>query len=182
MEAETNGGCFRRRHLNAYSRIKIYEFILWFQGYLFKKFELTIFQQCGVFHCRVYWEITNDWQWKLTNGGVITNDGYPECIIFVPCTVYHAHGRNNALQTMFSLKKNTFYILRQALTHWGRMTHIGLSKLTIIGLNNGLSAGRRQAIIWTNAGIFFVGPLRIDLNEILIEIYIFSFRKTYSNM
>ena len=30
------------------------------------------------------------------------------------------------------------------LTHWGRMTH-----LTIIGPVNGLSPGRRQAIIWT---------------------------------
>ena len=28
-----------------------------------------------------------------------------------------------------------------------------VSKLTIISLDNGLSPGRRQAIIWTNAGI-----------------------------
>ena len=36
-------------------------------------------------------------------------------------------------------------------THWGRMPHICVSKLTVIGLDNGLSPGRRQAIIWTNA-------------------------------
>ena len=42
-----------------------------------------------------------------------------------------------------------------ALTHWGRMTHICVSKLTIIGSDIGLSPGRHQAIIWTNAGIFF---------------------------
>ena len=30
------------------------------------------------------------------------------------------------------------------------MTHICVSKLTIIGSDNGLSPGRRQAIIWTN--------------------------------
>ena len=35
------------------------------------------------------------------------------------------------------------------------MTHICVSKLTIIGLDNGLSTGRRQAIIWTTAGILF---------------------------
>ena len=39
------------------------------------------------------------------------------------------------------------------LTHWGRKTHICVGKLTIIGSNNGLSPGRRQAIIWNNAGL-----------------------------
>ena len=33
------------------------------------------------------------------------------------------------------------------LTHWGRVTHICVSKLTIIGSDNGLSPDRRQAII-----------------------------------
>ena len=44
------------------------------------------------------------------------------------------------------------------LTHWGRVIHICVSKLTIIGSDNGLSPGRRQAIIWTNAGILLTGP------------------------
>ena len=39
------------------------------------------------------------------------------------------------------------------LTHWGRETHICVSKITIIGSDDGLSPGRRNAIIWTNAGI-----------------------------
>ena len=33
------------------------------------------------------------------------------------------------------------------ITHWGRVTHICVSNLTIIGSDNGLSPGRRQAII-----------------------------------
>ena len=33
------------------------------------------------------------------------------------------------------------------LTHWGRVTHICVGKLTIIGSDNGLSPERRQAII-----------------------------------
>ena len=33
------------------------------------------------------------------------------------------------------------------------MTHINVSKLNIIGSDNGLSPERRQVIIWTNAGI-----------------------------
>ena len=44
------------------------------------------------------------------------------------------------------------------LTHWGRVTHICVGNLTIIGPDNGLSPGRRQAIIWTNAGILLIGP------------------------
>ena len=63
------------------------------------------------------------------------------------------------------------------LTHWGRVTHICVGKLTIIGSDNGLSPGRRQAIIWTNAGKLLFGPPGTNFNEILIEIHIFSFKK-----
>ena len=63
------------------------------------------------------------------------------------------------------------------LTHWGRVTHICVNKLTIIGSDNGLSPGRRQAIIWTNAELFLIGPLGINFSEILIEILTFSFKK-----
>ena len=54
------------------------------------------------------------------------------------------------------------------LTHWGRETHICVGKLTIIASDNGLSPGRRQAIIWTNAGILLIGPLGTNFNGILI--------------
>ena len=37
-------------------------------------------------------------------------------------------------------------------SHWGRVTHICISKLPIIDSDNGLLPGRHQAIIWTNAG------------------------------
>ena len=38
------------------------------------------------------------------------------------------------------------------LTHWGGVTHTCVGKSTIIASDNGLSHGRRQANIWTNAG------------------------------
>ena len=63
------------------------------------------------------------------------------------------------------------------LTHWGRVTHICVNKVTIIGSDNGLAPGRRQAIIWTNAGIFLIGPLGTNFSEILIEIDTFSLKK-----
>ena len=73
-------------------------------------------------------------------------------------------------------------MLLSFLTHWGRVTHICVSKLTIIGSDNVLSPGRRQAIIWTNAGILLIGPLRTNLSEIFIEIYTFSFKKMHFKM
>ena len=63
------------------------------------------------------------------------------------------------------------------LTHWGRVTHICVGKLTIIDSDNGLSPRRRQAIIWTNVGILLIEPLGTNFSEILIGIQIFSFTK-----
>ena len=52
----------------------------------------------------------------------------------------------------------------------GWVTHICASKLTIISSDNGLSPGWRQAIIWTNARISLIGPMRTNLSETPIEI------------
>ena len=68
------------------------------------------------------------------------------------------------------------------LTRWGRVTHICVSKISIIGSDNGLSPGRRQAIIWTNAGILLIGPLGTNFSEDLIEILTFSFTKVQSKV
>ena len=55
--------------------------------------------------------------------------------------------------------------------------HICVGNLTIIGSDNGLSPGWRQAIILTNAGILLIGPLGTNFNGILIEIQTFSFKE-----
>ena len=65
----------------------------------------------------------------------------------------------------------------QVAVCWGRVTHVCVSKLTIIGSDNGLSPDRRQAIIWTNAGLLLIGPFGTSFSEILIEILTFSFKK-----
>ena len=62
------------------------------------------------------------------------------------------------------------------------MTHICVSKLTIIGSDNGLTPDRRQAIIWTNVGMLSIGPLGTKLSEILIAIHLFSFKKMHLKM
>ena len=71
------------------------------------------------------------------------------------------------------------HISPAALTHWCRVSHICVSKLTIIGLDNGLSPGRHQAIICTNAGIVLVRTVGMNCSAILSEIHIFQFRKIY---
>ena len=70
----------------------------------------------------------------------------------------------------------------QQLTHWGRMTHICVSKLTIICPDNGLSPRRRQAITWSNAGILLIGTLITNFIEVLSEFHTFSFKKMHLKM
>ena len=72
--------------------------------------------------------------------------------------------------------------LSGTLNHWGRVTHICVGNLTIIGSVNGLSPCRRQPIIWTNAGILLIGPFGINSIEILIDIQSFSFTKIHLEM
>ena len=73
-------------------------------------------------------------------------------------------------------------LLLNTLTHWGRVTHICVGNLTIIGQDNGLSPGLRQAIIWTNAGILLIGPWWTNFSEISIGIHTFSFKKIHLKM
>ena len=50
-------------------------------------------------------------------------------------------------------------LFKYELTHWGRVTHLCVSKLIII--------------IWTNAGILLIDLFGTNSSEILIEIYTF---------
>ena len=60
---------------------------------------------------------------------------------------------------------------------WPSITKI--SFLIIIASDNGFWLGRRQAIIWSNAGILLIWPLGTNFREILIEIHISSFKKIH---
>ena len=72
--------------------------------------------------------------------------------------------------------------LTGALTHWGRMTHICVGKLTVIGSDNCLSPERRQAIIRTNVGILLIGPLGTNFSEFVIAIHTCLFNKMHLKM
>ena len=95
----------------------------------------------------------------------------------------HSHSSvatENNMKNVFSIFK--YIALNDILTHWGRVTHICVSNKTIIGSDNGLSPGRRQAIIWTNAGILLIRTLRTNFSETLSEIHKFSFKKMHLKM
>ena len=81
-----------------------------------------------------------------------------------------------------SAKWQPFYLDLTVWTHWGRVMHICFGNPTIIDSDNGLSPGRRQAIIWTNAGILLIRPLGTNFSEILIKIHIFSINEMHLKM
>ena len=83
---------------------------------------------------------------------------------------------------ILSAKWRPFCPGEDELFHWGRVTHISIGNLTIIGSDNGLSPGRRQAIIWTNVRILLIGPLGTNFSEMLIKINTFSFKKIHLKM
>ena len=60
--------------------------------------------------------------------------------------------------------------------------YICVSNITVIGSDNGLSPGWRQAIICVKDGILLVGPLGTNFSEILIEIHTFSLKKMHLKM
>ena len=76
---------------------------------------------------------------------------------------------------LVSYQNNEIYIFRWILifsnhlllTHSGRVTHICVNKLTIIGSDIGLLPGRHQDIIWTKAGILLIRTSGENFSEIL---------------
>ena len=109
-------------------------------------------------------------------------------IVKIPLPVYKSYLADITVLNMNSnfwngrLFAQDYEDLTQRLTHWGRVTHICISKLTIIDSDNGLSPGRRQAIIWANAGILLIRTSGTNFSEISSEIHTFSFKKTHSKM
>ena len=107
-----------------------------------------------------------------------------------PENVYEFHASGRVIFLYYSLfhylgcftKNRLIQLPAHELTHWGRVTHICVSKLTIIGSDNGLPPDRRQAIIWTNAGIWLIRTLGTNFIEILGEIHSFSFKKMHLKM
>ena len=85
---------------------------------------------------------------------------------YIKCFRRWTRNRHRMIRLLGQVMGVCWEHLKMALTDWGRVTHICVSKLTIIGSDNGLLPGRRQAIICTNDGILLIGALGINLSEI----------------
>ena len=105
------------------------------------------------------------------------------CLIRYFSTLVHKRDTMNYENTLCWLAERYFthmtckMALLIQVNHCGRVTHKCVSKLTIIVLDNGLSPGRRQAIIWTNAGILSIRTLGVNFSAILNESHTYSFKK-----
>ena len=82
-------------------------------------------------------------------------------------------------RTKDQLRGKCFHLMTSS---WNPRASVCVGNLATIDSDNGLSPGRRQAIIWTNAGILLIAPLRTNYRQILIEIHAFSFKKIHLKM
>ena len=108
------------------------------------------------------------------------------CVFILFFVSYVSNRCNRCMLSEFSTTAENWFNEVITTSAWGLLiwwvTHICVSKLTIIGSDNGLSPNRRQAIIWTNAGKLLIGPLGTNFSEMLIEIYRVSFKKMHLKM
>ena len=75
-----------------------------------------------------------------------------------------------------------YIIVKQVLTHWGRVTHICVSNLTTIGSGNIMACRLDGAKPLSEPMLeycYLDGPLVTNFSEILIEIYTFSFKRMH---
>ena len=121
----------------------------------------------------IEWDLKiKSWEWDWQQSKLLGGVGLPLLTHLPSSAAYIRQWIGSAL----------VQVITSHLTQCGRVTHICVNKLTIIGSDNGLSPGRRQAIIWTNAGILFIWTLGTNFSEILIAIHAFSFKKMHLKM
>ena len=101
-----------------------------------------------------------------------TDDSFILCIICF--NTYHFHDFMGSFSELRYIKLTSW----SGLTHWGRVTPIYVSKLTMNGSDN----SRRRAITWTIAGILLIWNLGTNFSEILKEIHKSSFKKMHLKM
>ena len=68
------------------------------------------------------------------------------------------------------------------ITHGGRVTHIYVGRITIMGSDDGLSPGRFQPIIWTSAKILLSGPVGTNKRNIHWNVNIFIQGNAFENV
>ena len=103
-----------------------------------------------------------------------------QCWVIISETLWHWTERNltRNVQDIYPWYKFQNY----KSTHWDQVTHICVSKLAIIGSDNGFLLRWCQANIWTNAWILVIWPLRTNFIENLLGIQRFLVKKMHLKM
>ena len=119
----------------------------------------------------------------IENSNIFKCYGYNQCvhiIIIFPMTSFNM---TDDFYWHTGMTRVNLSVLQHCMWYFNSLRpsdiYICISKPIIIGSDNGLSPDRRQAIIWTNAGILLIVSLGTNFSEILIEIHTFSFRKMH---
>ena len=102
-----------------------------------------------------------------------------------PILTYHERCSVLFIWKQFHKKCSLIYMCSEIriLTHLPLVPHIYASvNWVIIGSGNGMSPVRRQAIIWTNAGLLSIELLGTSFSEIGIGILSFSCKKMHLKM
>ena len=118
-------------------------------GYIDTMLWINILGLHGTRHIAFFGDVNGSWP-------------YNEVVIYYYC--FGMHSRITLWHCTM-----TSAILPQCCVIW-RLTHWGRGKVTIIYSNYGLSSVRRQAIIWTNAGILLFWRFITNFNEIIAKI------------
>ena len=126
------------------------------------------------------WALNESWFTVIRSLGTNSCKIQLETLLFLGPNIYIFE--NAVCKITASLKSQPFCWGLNELTHWGQVMHICISKLNIIGSGNGSLPGRRQAIIWTNAGILLIWTLGTYVSEILSVTHRFSFKKMHSKI
>ena len=95
----------------------------------------------------------------------------PSCINFIEIQIKIKQFSFKRMNLKMSAKWPSFCLSLNVLIHWGRVTHICVTKLTIIASDNGLSPG-----------ILLIGPLGTNFSEIWFEIHTWSFHELHLKM
>ena len=136
--------------------------------------------------CNILSAILNDviWSTKVIQNHAIPSDYLKKvCLLQVSIDssgncVWTSAG---TLMSQFMSRIYTGPTLEE-LTHWDRVTHMFVSKLTITGPYKGFPPGRCQAIIWTRAGIMLIGPLGTIRWNLTQNWYIFIQGNAFKNV
>ena len=140
---------------------------------------------CGALMFSLICAWTNGWVNSWDAGDLRCHCTHYDVTVMEPMlTCYHLGPQKSTSSFLLhakilSVKSRTNLFSSNVFIHRGRVMHICISKLTIIGSDNGLSLGWCHAIIWTDAGILSIGPLETNFGEILINIHTFSLNQMH---